>query len=429
MTLVRDGLDITHDPLDDARVRSPPDQHRLRILVVSPYFPWPPTSGGAMRVYQLVRELARRNSVTLLTYRTSGPDLPPSELGDLCEEVRTVPRQDLAGLRRRLRQVRSLLSAQPFHGSELYSEQMQAAIDEVLIRKTFDIVQVEASPMMCFRFDTTARLVLNEHNIESEVLARQHQAERSAVRRFFNGREARKYRTLEDAAWARADACVLTSEREVPEVETRVPGVRTAVARNAVDAAYFQPQPQRELSEAGIVFTGLLSYRPNMDGARWFIDEVLPLIRRRVPAATLTVVGAGTPAELQRLAAAGVTVTGLVPDIRPYIAEARCVVAPIRMGGGTRLKVVEAMAMGKAMVSTSVGCEGIDVSAGTHLLVADDPASFADAVCDVLTDDVLARRLGVGARLAAVERYGWAQSADSMQRLYAALLAPGAGNA
>jgi glycosyltransferase involved in cell wall biosynthesis len=408
--------------VEQARVRSPPHVDGLRILVVSPYFPWPPTTGGAMRVYQLARELARRNSVTLLTYRPTGPELPPSELEDLCEEVRTVPRPELTGLRRRLRQARSLLSRESFHGTALYSPEMQAAIDEILIRKTFDVVQVEASPMMCFRFHTTARLVLNEHNVESEILDRQHRAERSAVRRFFNGNEARKYRRLEDRAWAQADACVLTSGREVPQVRARVPHARTAVVRNGVDASHFVPQQRRELSGTSLVFTGLLSYRPNMDGARWFIDEVLPLIRERVPAVTLTVVGPGTPAELQRVAGPGITVTGLVPDIRPYLAEASCVVAPIRMGGGTRLKVVEALAMGKAMVSTSVGCEGIEVEEGRHLLVADSPSRFADAVCSVLSDPLLAARLGAAARAVAVEKYGWAEGAAQLRALYDELL-------
>lgn len=371
-----------------------------------------------MRVYQLVRELAQHNSVSLLTY---GPTDPPPSLPrvDLpVKEVRTVPRRELSGSRRRFRQALSLLSLQPFHGHQLHSRQMQAALDELLAAEEFDIVQVEASPMMCFRFRTAAALVIDEHNIESELLARQHDGERSAARRFFNGLEAHKYRRLENRAWARAAACVVTSAREAPQVTGRAPGTRTAVVPNGVDPSYFVPAPLGDQVPGRIVFTGLLSYRPNLDGAQWFIEEVLPRVRARVPGTTLTVVGAGTEAELARLTADGVTVTGLVPDVRPHAAAASCVVAPIRIGGGTRLKVVEALAMGKALVSTTVGCEGIEVDDGTHLLVADDAESFAAAVCACLEDPALRERLGAAARRVAVDKYAWDRSAARLRVLY-----------
>ena len=173
-----------------------------------------------------------------------------------------------------------------------------------------------------------------------------------------------------------------------------------------------------EPEEGRIVFTGLLSYRPNLDAARHLVDDILPRIRERHRSVTLTIVGSGRDADLDALRRPGVTVTGWVTDVRPYLRRASVVVAPLRIGAGTRLKVVEGLAMAKPMVSTTVGCEGIDVRSGEHLLVADAPDDFADAVVLLLRDRALGDRLGTAGHRLARDHYSWEGAAGQLAELY-----------
>jgi sugar transferase (PEP-CTERM/EpsH1 system associated) len=402
----------------------------LRVLVVSPDLPYPPSWGFGVRVYQLLRALAAESSVTLLCY--ARPDMVHNgePLREFCTEVRVVPRNPASNLRRRAGQARSLLSATPFHASGLRTAPLQAALDDCLRSTAFDVVQLESSQLASLRYRTAAALVIDEHNIESELLQRMG-GEQHPARRLFNLVEAAKYRRLEQRAWSRADACVTTSDRDERQVQERMPGLRTAVVPNGVDPDHFSvaatyPRQAEPVQPDTMVFNGVLTYRPNLEGIRYFIDQVLPRIRRAKPNASLTVVGYGSPKDLAQLAAPGVTVTGWVDDVRPYLARAAAIVVPIRMGGGTRLKVVEALSMARPVVSTTVGCEGIDVEPGRHLLVADQPEELAAAVCRALDDPDLGIRLGSAGRDLVVERYSWQRAGQRLCDLYGQLV-PAAG--
>jgi glycosyltransferase involved in cell wall biosynthesis len=167
------------------------------------------------------------------------------------------------------------------------------------------------------------------------------------------------------------------------------------------------------------VFTGSLGYPPNADGLSFFLDEVWPLVRRAVPDAAFGIVGRDPVRQLlARNKREGITVTGPVADVRPYLARAGAVVVPLRAGGGTRLKILEAMATGAGIVSTRLGAEGLDVRPGRELLIADEPAAFARATSQLLTDGALRRRLGVAARRRAEERYDWGFAADALDAVY-----------
>jgi glycosyltransferase involved in cell wall biosynthesis len=259
--------------------------------------------------------------------------------------------------------------------------------------------------------------VLDEHNIEYELLGRLHRGERSTLRRAQYRLEEHKVRRFERSSWGRVDGVAVTSEREEVIVRRHAPGTSTAVVPNGVDLEYFSPGDD-EVKEGEIVFTGLMTYRPNLDGARYLVDDVLPRVRARHPGATVTIVGRVYDADLDALRRPGVTVTNWVDDVRPYVRRASVVVAPLRMGGGTRLKVVEGLAMAKPMVSTTIGCEGIDVRPGEHLLVADAPDDFADAVARLLRDRALCHRLGVAGNRLALAHYSWEGAVDQLDELY-----------
>ncbi len=311
----------------------------------------------------------------------------------MCNAVHTVQTGDALSIRKRLAQLTSLFSRRSFQGRYLYSNAMQRKLDELCAGPAFDIIQVESSQMMTFSFDQRSAVVVVEHDVVYELLGRIATAERSFLRRVYNSAEARKYKREEIDRWSKAAAVVVTSTREVPIV--RGAGVTTPVltAANGVDVDYFAPSDAAHDPDT-LVMTGLMRTRPNIDAAVFFVRDILPNILARRPNAKIYIVGGDPPDEVTRLASANVVVTGGVPDVRPYVSNAAVVVVPLRMGGGTRLKVLEGLAMKKPMVSTSLGCEGIDVKHEEHLLIADEPARFAEAVLRIMDAPSTGRALG-----------------------------------
>jgi glycosyltransferase involved in cell wall biosynthesis len=264
---------------------------------------------------------------------------------------------------------------------------------------------------------------VDEHNIESQLLRRMGEGERSLLRRGFNRWEHRRYRRFERSHWACADGCLVTSSREEPVIRDAAPDTPTMVVPNGVDLDYFAPDG-RAVSPRTVVFNGVFDYRPNLDAAHWLVEEVWPLVTVRCPDAVLTLVGRGCEADFRRLVRPGVVITGEVPDVRPHLAGAAATAVPVRIGGGTRLKVVEGLAMAKPMVTTSLGCEGIAVRAGEHLLIAEDPSAFAAAILRLFADPALGARLGEAGRRLAEREYSWASAGERMEALYREVTGP-----
>jgi glycosyltransferase involved in cell wall biosynthesis len=395
---------------------------RLNILIVSPALPLP-LWGFGTRVYQLARHLSAHHDVTILSYARPIDDGVLPLVREVCSDLRIVTREPVDRAARRRSQLRSIVSMLPHGGWELKSRAMKAALDELLSTERFDLVQFESSQMRAaLEVPAGTRVVLDEHNLESELLERMRQGERSRARRLYNRMECLKFGRLERRLWARVGAVAVPSEREASTVRQRT-STPVSTVPNGVDLDFFTPG-REDPEPARLVFTGLLSYRPNFDAVMYLVDEILPRIRRLHPDVVLSVVGHGQESHLQQLRRPHVDVTGWVEDVRPYVARAAVVVVPLRIGGGTRLKVIEAMAMGKPIVSTSVGCEGLDVSHGEHLLVADGPERFASEVGRLLDDRQLALALGAAGRERAVEAYSWERVAGRLEELYESVLRP-----
>jgi glycosyltransferase involved in cell wall biosynthesis len=298
---------------------------------------------------------------------------------------------------------------------------MQRALDELLAEGDYDLVQVESSLMSTLDLSRAPATILDTHNIEYELLRRTMRVERDWPRKAFNLVESLKVRHTEVDAWRRHDGCAVTSERERLELMSAVPDKPVVTVPNGVDVGHWEPQAAA--APSGIAFTGLMSYRPNIDAVTYFVREILPLIHRVRPAEIFTMVGWGLNDEVRALLGPRVIATSRVPDVRPYLAGAAVVVTPIRIGSGTRLKVLEALAMARPLVSTSLACEGLDVVPGRHLLVADNPTSFADAVIQLLKDRSLADRLGADGRRLMESRYSWTAATARLEELHDRVLA------
>lgn len=397
------------------------DTRQLSILLLSPSMPLVTSWGFGIRVFQLAAKLAAHHRVSVLTYGLPGNAGDIAALRQVGADVTVVAPPARLRTHRRVSQLASLASTRPYQYIELHTPQMQRSLDRLLGSKAFDIVQVESSQMSGFDFGGHPRVVIDEHNIEYEVLYRSYRTEPSLARKLFNAAEYLKVRRLEQGAWVRADACLLTSQREEAVVKQVAPKTPTAVIPNGVDLDYFTPSgaaPSRD----SLVFTGMLTYRPNLDAVRYFTREILPTIVSARPSTKLTVVGYGPPEMLASITGPNVVTTSWVPDVRPYIRAAAAIVVPMRIGGGTRLKVLDSLAAGKPVVSTSLGCEGIDVKDGEHVLIADEPRAFADQVLSVLDDPHQLVDLGLRGRRRVEEKYSWSAIGEKLMSFYGDLV-------
>jgi polysaccharide biosynthesis protein PslH len=335
------------------------------------------------------------------------------------------------GLAKRLLQVRSLASIRSFERLRVTAPALQQSLDRVLRANRFDVVNLEFPYLGHYNLRQAPpgkrppALIVDSHEIAHDLARQFAQAGGNLGRRVYAGANWRKLRREELGIYRSADGVYLCSAADEQRLLNEAPGVRTAVIPNAADVDYYQPRPT-DASPDGrtVVYFGLLSTVPNIDAVVHFVQDIWPRIAKARPDARFKIIGGRPPPSLQALAGSRVELTGFVPDLRPHLAAAAAVVVPLRLGGGTRLKIVEAMAMGKAIVSTTLGAEGIDAAPGRDILVEDQPAAFADAVNRLLAEPNLAGRIGQSARHLAVQRYGWSEAARSLEGFYRRILEP-----
>jgi polysaccharide biosynthesis protein PslH len=338
---------------------------------------------------------------------------------EYCDAVVTVE-NDRAGMslrQKRALQLRSLASLHSYERLVYHRSAFQSALDALVERNSYDIVTAEFAQMANYHLPLGTRRVLDEHNIEYDVLLRTSVGETSLRRRVYNHVNYLKLRREERRAWRSYDGCVVTSPRDRALLQRDRPDVLSAVVPNGVDTSFFCPQDVRP-DVRTILFFGAIDYYPNTDGLLFFLREVMPLLRKQAAPVRLIIVGKSAPDCILREASADVQITGYVDDVRPYLGTASVVIAPIRVGGGTRLKILEAMAMGKAVVSTTLGAEGIAVTHQRDILLADGAEAFAAAIARLLDDSELSESLGYAARRLVEHNYDWRVSVQALEQFY-----------
>jgi sugar transferase (PEP-CTERM/EpsH1 system associated) len=390
----------------------------MRILWLKADLLLPLDKGGKLRTWHLMRHLKRRHDITYVSFADPGE---PSEhvdgMREVADRVVTVPRADspkgsigfYAGAAARV------LDPLPYAVGKYRSRAYRRKVKELLAAETFDLIVCDfLPPAVNLSWPLPCPVVLFTHNVEADIWRRHAETQTSAPARFLYNVQHRRMLRFEERALRRVDGVLAVSDADrntlgwLYQDATRRP---IRVIPTGVDTDFFTPGAPRPGSRA-LVFTGSMDWLPNEDAMLFFCREVLPLIRAEEPDVTLDIVGrAPTPAVRRLAASQGITVTGRVDDVRPHVRDAAVYIVPLRIGGGTRLKIFEAMAMGKAIVSTTVGAEGLPVAHGTHLLLADEPNRFAQAVVRLLRDEQRRGELEAAARALVVERYDWATAA------------------
>lgn len=418
------------------------------ILILTPQLPYPPHQGTSLRNYHIIRGLAQQHRVTLLSFLESNQTADPADIQpllDVCAQIETVPVPPRSTA---MRLWQLLTTRLPDMAHRLYSPAFSLRLRYLLAAHPFDIVQIEGIELARYIDDVRAvtpavKVVFDDHNAETELQWRNFRTDLRIPRRWpaaaYSWIQTRRLRRFERRAMQQADAVTAVSEPdrekllEIMNDEAEIMNhaasetnyaIRNTqyttpitVIPNAIDVTAYATPPDA-VQPFDLVFSGKMDYRPNVDAVLWFAQAVWPLVRQQRPSTTWAIVGQKPHARLDGLRdVPGVTVTGWVESIRPFLHGAKLVIMPFRIGSGTRLKLIEAMAAGKALVSTPVGAEGFPVQHGREIVLAETAEAMATAVLQLLEDANERDRLGTAARQFA-RQYDWRVVVPRFSHLY-----------
>ncbi len=380
----------------------------------------PPDIGGKIRSYHILKELAPRHEVTLFTFYAVFPNDPHRELTrqfhrSICLPL-DIPEHGTVG--DCLSLARSVISALPYSITKYCLPKIRTELRELTRTNQFDVLICDfIFPAAIIPWESPCPKVLFTHNVEAAIFKRQYEISTNPLWKFVWWREFHSMERYERTHLSRADQVIAVSQTDRDAFARFVPSDKIDVIPTGVDADYFRPRDESKDNSAELVFTGSMDWMPNEDAMFYFVQDILPRIRTKIPEVTFTIIGRNPSQRLRKLASnvTGVHVTGRVADIRPHVERGSVYVVPLRVGSGTRLKIFEAMAMGKAIVTTSIGAEGLPVTSGKDIVCADDPVRFADAVVQLVTHRELRHKIGRAARELVEERCSWSSVAATFE--------------
>ncbi len=397
------------------------------ILLLTPQLPYPAHQGTSLRNLNILRGLAERHTVHLLTFleeNQSDEREAIAPLHALCRQITTIPAPPHGKLSRLRHLVTSRL---PDMAHRLYSPAFEAALRRLLSETAFDIVQIEGIELARYGelvriVSPSSRLIFDNHNAETALQRRNFETDKRNPRRWLAAAYSRVQmgRLARFEAWAcgLADGVTAVSTPDKIELQRHTPHIPITVIPNCIDVRDYAVGDELNPIPFDLLFSGKMDYRPNVDAVLWFADEVWPRILAKRPSTTWAIVGQKPHPRLDRLRGLdGVTITGWVERVQPYLAGGMVYVMPFRIGSGTRLKLIEAMASGKPIVSTRMGAEGFPVQNGRQLLLADGAEEMETAVLSLLDDPIARERLSVTA-VAFAQQYDWRQVIPLFEKAY-----------
>ena len=395
----------------------------MRILFITDYLPYPLISGDQIRVYNLIQRIAKHHDVALAAFLASAEQAKAiahlEELG--CKVITNTigehrhPLAHLPGL------VRFGLAGTPLELKFLYSQELAKKIRNLATAIDFDIVQIEKERMALYLealpLREECKKILVFHNISSVQFARIARVTRRPIKKLRALLHSLQTRRWEPRYAERFDRCATLTAVDRRILLAANPRLQVDIIPTGIDTQIYHPLPQDNIMPK-FLFIGSMNYSPNIDAVLYFCHEIFPYIRRMLGVAEFWIVGNNPVPEVRRLSGDSVYVTGRVEDILPYYAKTSICVVPLRAGSGIRGKILEAMALGRPVVSTSIGCEGIEIEDGKHLLIADSPLEFAKAAVRLVTDKKTYRSITAEAREYVVAKYDWEDIVDKLLRIY-----------
>ena len=379
----------------------------MNTLFLTKEIPYPLNSGHRIRTFHLLKGLSRENNVQVLCFGDNSE--AAYEIEKHCASVNLIPDNKAAGKwQLYISALLNVFSITPLSIVCRYSPQLKKRVDEHITRQNPDIVFCDGIHMAPHISSNMKNMILSEHNIESTIIRRYILVEKNIAKKIFAFLEWRKMRHFENKQWQRFSKIFVCSETDKIEVLRRVGQKNIEVIPNGVDIQYYSPR-QVDKKPNSLIYSGLMNWRPNEDAVIFFLKKIYPLAKKRIPDISFAIVGKDPSYAITKCAQsdASITITGFVDDVRLYVHASELFIVPLRIGSGTRLKILEAMAMGKAVISTSIGCEGIDVTHERNIIIADTPENFAKGVIRLLNDPVQRDKIAEEGRRMVKEKYSW----------------------
>ncbi len=400
----------------------------MRLLFLSITVPFPALDGGRLRVLNLLKQVVQRNRVTFLALESQPTDREGIEyLRSLGIEAHLVPHPSQLRSASLRSLSRAVLTRKPVTVARYDVPAFRRTFHSLLGTNQFDLIHYEMLHTGQYHLKTDSKSLLSLQNVDSNIWLRLRQQTSNPLRQCAFRTQERAFRRYERTVSNRFDLVACASDVDRALMSEICPGLSTDVIPNGVDTELYQPNAE-DTEETSLIYTGSMDWFPNEDAAAYFIEDILPTIQKKRPNLKFYVVGQYPSERLKRYGnRPGVMITGRVDDVKPYIARATVYVVPLRIGGGTRLKILEALAMGKAVVSTSVGAEGLNLSAGDEIMIADESATFADGVLQLMENGCMRRGLGDNGRRRVETEYDWRRIGEKLQGLYEAVVAGDSG--
>ncbi len=404
----------------------------MNILWISHNVPYPPKTGVLQRNYNLVREASKLGKVHLLAIMQEGIlpgeydiDEAKHELGKFCHKIEIINHpSETSKIAFIYLALKSLFTADPLTVNSVKSSHMRSLIERLCKENNFDIVHFDTIGLATYFDEATGSCrVLNHHNIESHLLFRRTEIEKNLLKRFYFGLEAKKLKHFEAKYCPKFDINFTVSELDKERLLKIAPNSNIDTIPNGVDIEYFNPKDAKIVPGSMIMVSGMNWY-PNRDAVIYMQEKIWPLISQAFQDISWIVVGASPPQKLLDLASSDprVKVTGFVDDVRPYLKSAQIYLCPMRDGGGTRLKILDALSMSKPIVSTTIGYEGINITPDENALVANTPDEFVSQISRLLKDPGLCEKIGAEGRKFVINEFSWQVIGHKLSSIYQNLI-------